>query len=371
MSNKRWNKNIDTFLVLVKAGLWDMWESVSGEGLAVGGADVFRFAEEQSVVGLVTAGLEILPTSNLSLTDKLSLLGMCHLIEQRNSMMNQFMAELVAQLNKNGIYALLVKGQGIAQCYEKPLWRSAGDIDLLMDEDNYENAKRILVPIADRVEKENRKAKHMGLEFRGFTVELHGRMPFEPSCRVERVVDDVIASLFLEKQFRVWQNGNTAVLLPDPDSDVIIVFTHFLHHFFIEGVGLKQICDWCRLLWTYRDEIDRRLLDERLGRMGLMSEWKAFASLAVNHLGMPEEAMPFYEECYRRKGDMVLSHILKTGNLGHNNNQKYRSKLSKPLANTVTFFRRIGDFTKFAFIFPIDSPKFFMTYLTNRIKTAW
>lgn len=374
MSEKRNKNSIDVFLALVRAGLWKevddndnlnetLFEDLDWDM-------VQKLAEEQSVIGLMAAGFDKLTECRFPFVEKLKLLGKCQLIEHGNVAMNQFIAGLVNQLNKNGINALLVKGQGIAQCYEKSLWRSAGDIDLLLDEENYENAKRILVPIADRVEKENRKAKHLGLNFRGFTVELHGRMPFEPSFRVERVVDDVIASLFRGKKFRVWQNGNTTVSLLDPDSDVIIVFTHFLHHFFIEGVGLKQICDWCRLLWTYRDEIDRGLLEERLGRMGLMSEWKAFASLAVNHLGMPEEAMPFYDKRYRRRGEKILSHVLKSGNLGHNNNQKYRSKLSKPLANTVTFFRRIGDFAKFAFIFPVDSPKFFITYVFSKFKKS-
>lgn len=78
--------------------------------------------------------------------------------------------------------------------------------------------------------------------------------------------------------------------------------------------------------------------------------------------------MPFYDKRYRRRGEKVLSHALKNGNLGHNNNQSYRSKFSKPLANIITFFRRIGVFTKFAFIFPKDSPKFFMTYVFDKFK---
>lgn len=375
MSNKRWNKNIDTFLVLVKTGLWDMWESVSGEGLAVGGSDVFRFAEEQSVIGLIAAGLNKLPTSNLSLTEKLSLLGKCQLVEQRNEAMNQFIARLVGRMNEAGIKVLLVKGQGIAQCYEKPLWRSAGDVDLLLDRDNYNKAKVFLAPLSEETLSEDVAKRHLSIQLSGFTIELHGRMPFVLSRRADRVIDEVIADSLpgiggKQPSVRVWKNGNSDIYLPNADNDVILVFTHYLHHFFIDGVGLKQICDWCRLLWTYRDEIDRPLLESRLRAMRLMTEWKAFASLAVDSLGMPEEAMPFYGKRYRRRGEKVLSHVLKSGNLGHNNNQKYRSKLSKPLANTVTFFRRIGDFAKFTFIFPIDSPKFFITYVFSKFKKS-
>ena len=98
---------------------------------------------------------------------------------------------------------------------------------------------------------------------------------------------------------RSWMNGKTLVFLPSADNDVIIVFTHILAHFFYGGIGLRQVCDWCRLLWTYRDIIDRKLLEKRLWRMGVMTEWESFAALAVDYLGMPVEAMPFYYDSHK------------------------------------------------------------------------
>ena len=63
-------------------------------------------------MGLVAAGVEKFTVYGLPFTEKLKLLGKCQLIEQRNEAMNRFIAELFGQLNKNGIDALLVKGQG-------------------------------------------------------------------------------------------------------------------------------------------------------------------------------------------------------------------------------------------------------------------
>ena len=82
------------------------------------------------------------------------------------------------------------------------------------------------------------------------------------------------------------------------NNDILLIFTHFLKHFYKGGIGLRQICDWCRLLWTYRDSIDVALLEQRLRKMGLMSEWKAFAALAVEYLGMPAES-PIYDSSKR------------------------------------------------------------------------
>ena len=127
------NKN--AFLGLVRAGLWDN----GNPDIRIDGTpdwqEVYRLATEQSVLGLVLAGLEcsaVKPPQMLLL----QWIGEVQMIEQRNKEMNAFVAELIERLRKNDIYALLVKGQGVAQCYEKPLWRCSGDIDLLLSNDN-------------------------------------------------------------------------------------------------------------------------------------------------------------------------------------------------------------------------------------------
>ena len=83
------------------------------------------------------------------------------------------------------------------------------------------------------------------------------------------------------------------------------------------GTGLRQICDLCRLLWTYRPEMDVKLLERRLTKLGLMSEWKAFAALSVDYLGMPVEALPLHasDRNWSRKASRILSFVLETGNL--------------------------------------------------------
>ena len=97
-------------------------------------------------------------------------------------------------------------------------------------------------------------------------------MPFSLSKRVEDGIDEVLNDLFCRGNVKSWDCNGTQVFLPSPDNDVILVFTHFLHHFFIEGVGLRQICDWCRLLYSYRDSLNYELLESRIKAMGLMSE---------------------------------------------------------------------------------------------------
>lgn len=359
--------NRSAFLALVKAGLWNTEVPFSHDD-TLDFTEILRLADEQSVIGLVTTGVEKLPAGKLPLMEKLTFLGKCQLIEQWNESMNRFIAGLVKRMQEVGIKVVLVKGQGVAQCYEKPLWRTSGDIDLLLDEENYNKAKAFLTPLSDKAVSEDIAKKHLSVQIGGFTIELHGRMPFAMSKRADRVINGVVAETCKSGCIRIWCNEDTSICLPNADNDVLLVFTHYLNHFFIEGVGLKQIFDWCRLLWSFRDELDKGLLENRLHEARLMSEWKVFASLAVNNLGMPQEAMPLYDDSssYRRKANRALSHIIKSGNLGHNHDVSYRAKHSAFASNIITFFRRLTDFIKFTLIFPIDSPRFFMSYMISR-----
>lgn len=311
----------DVFLALVRAGLWTDHESadfgIHGFTDSVDWEKVYQLAEKQSVIGLVLAGIEKTNTNRTGNTNRppqellLQWIGEVQMLEQTNKAMNQFIENLVGGMHKKDIYAILVKGQGVAQCYERPLWRSFGDVDLLLIDCNYEKAREYLQPLSSDVMPYERYSKHLGMTIESWLVEIHGTLRTGLSGRVDRVVDEVQKDVFYGGNARSWMNGRTSIFLPSPDNDVFFVFTHFLMHFYREGMNLRQICDWCRLLWTYKDSLNHRLLEKRIRKAGLMSEWKAFSAIAVEYLGMPAEAMPMYDTRFKAKGERILKHILK------------------------------------------------------------
>lgn len=354
------NNDISAFLELVRAGLWESEvRLLPFEGVDL--AQVHRLAEEQSVIGLVADGLEYVKDVKVSQDVVLPFVGATLQLECRNMAMNVFMAKLMGQLRDAGVDALLVKGQGIAQCYQRPLWRTPGDIDLLLSAEDYECAKKVLIPLANVVEQEITSLKHMGVMLGGFLVEMHGTLRTRLSSRVDRLVDSVQENVLLNGDVRVWHNGDTDVYIPAPDNDVIFLFTHILYHFYVEGIGLRQICDWCRFLWTYRDTLDRGLLKRRIQAMGLMSEWRAFAAMTVDWLGMPADAMPLYCGSVRwsRKGDMIIAFVLDCGNFGRNRKNGTASWGSYVGRKTRSLWRKIRVFGRHLGVFPVDSLRFF------------
>ena len=385
----RLNNNQLVFLKLLRAGLWEDIK-VNGDGLMVNDLpltfsdsidweEVHKIAEEQSVIGLVAAGIGHVADVKVPKLNALTFVGDTLLLEQRNQAMNEFVAWLMELLQKENIYAILMKGQGIAQCYKRPLWRTCGDVDLLLSEDNYEKAKKLLIPMALDVEQEYKSFKHLGMTMQGgFIVELHGTMHSRLSSRVDRVIDETQRDMFLKRKvrsvnFNANHNANinlygtkvgstsVQVHLPAPDEDVIFVFTHIMHHFYIEGIGLRQICDWCRLLWTYRASLDCELLESRIRQMRLMTEWKAFYNLASRYLGMPDcgSGLMVYDSRFDKKADKILEFVMEVGNFGHNR-QAASGKISSA-------WYKMRDFARHSLLFPWDSVKFFWHFLWNGV----
>jgi len=358
------------FFELVRAGLWGRIAQYSSYGHS-DFDEIYSLAQEQAVVGLVSAGLETVIDVSMPKTMALTIASDVLQLEQRNKAMNAFIASLIERMRAADTNTLLVKGQGIAQCYEKPLWRTCGDVDLFLSEKNYEKAKAFLLPMATSVEEEFAREKHLGMIIDGWVVELHGHLYSGLSSRVEKELGRLQEDTFYVGRVRSWMNEKTQVFLLAAENDAFYVFTHILQHFYKGGIGLRQICDWCRLLYTYRESINLDLLEQRIRRAGLMTEWKAFAALAINYLGMPVEAMPFYSDSakWKKKAKRIMAFVMMSGNFGHNRDSSYM-KYPYLRRKCFSMWRRIGDLFCHARIFPIDSLLFSFSIMRNGVRSA-
>ena len=368
---KQLTNNISAFFALLKGGLWEQDVRLSDYG-RVDFSEVYRLAEEQAVVGLITAGLGHVNDIKVPKEVLLQFVGETLQLEQRNTSMNDFICGLTRMLNIVGIYTLLVKGQGVAQCYTRPLWRVSGDVDLYMCEEKFLKAKEFLRPKVDSFEPDDDYTRHINMHCGKWVVEIHANQHCSLSSRIDNVLDEIHADLFNEGSVRSWNNGGTLVFLPSPDNDIIISFTHFLGHFYKGGIGIRQICDWCRLLWTYRELLNQELLESRIKKAGLMSEWRAFAFFAVDWLGMPENGMPLYisGKRWRRKALRILSFVIETGNFGRNRDNSYYVKYPFAIRKLMSFGRRCKDLIHHASIFPLDSIRFFFGLTISGLRSV-
>ena len=378
------NKNQEVFFELVKAGFWGEADANLNHNAndnhfeGVEWEKIYKLAQEQSVQGLVLQGIDWFKVQgskfNIPQVLLLQWIGEVQVIEQKNRAMNTFINQLIGDLRKANIYTLIVKGQGVAQCYEKPLWRASGDIDLYMNEDDFQKAKIFFRPLVDKFDPDDEYTRHINMHYGEWVVEIHANQKCSLSSRINRVMNEVHYDLFYNGKVRSWINDGTQIFLPSPDNDAIIIFTHFFNHFYKGGVGLRQVCDWCRLLYTYRDSLNYGLLEQRIKRAGLVNEWRAFGAFAVKYLGMPIEAMPLLNDNLNAnlnmKADRICDFILEVGNFGHNRDTSYYGKHPFLIRKAISASWRLKDWLRHARVFPMDSLRFLFGMMMTSFRAV-
>ena len=348
------------FFALLRAGLWN---EVPARDCFTSGTDweaLYRLAAAQTVVPLVTDGINRLPRELLPAEpERLDpFIGSLMSTAKRNRRLDAFIPKLFTELGD--IPAVLVKGQSLAVDYPDPERRQPGDIDLLVPPSSYEAAKAALLPKATGVEEEAAGILHQPLLFHSIEVEIHGSI----STLLSRKLDRKLAAL-LEEQFDGRPHpevalGEARVPVPEAGFNAVYIFVHFLKHYWSGGVGLRQVIDWVIFVSVHKREIHPVLLEIQLKDLGLLDLWKVFTGFAQEYLGCPMEKLPLATAPDSRKNDRIWRYISRCGNFGKNVDRT-RGKESWLVRKVHSFWRLVlADRLRHFPVFPKESLRFFI-----------
>ena len=289
---------------------------------------LYNFASRQALLGFCFDGIERL-TKEFSEELKqnpmgrdllMTWMGAAQQIHRQNMKVNGVAAKLYSKFREDGLRCCILKGQGNALMYPNAYSRNPGDIDVWVNasrEDITEYAKRNF-NLEDDI-----RFHHLETTMDGVPVELH----FFPCT-----MNNPIYNARLQKWFKrnadlqcsnvvSLPDGIGEIAIPTTAFNVIYQLTHLYHHFFDEGIGMRQIIDYYYVvisdyLLVINDESlgIRDTLQRELKYLGL---WKfAGAVMYVLHevLGLSEEKMiaPMDE----KRGKLLLAEILNGGNFG-------------------------------------------------------
>ena len=290
--------------------------------------ELYSFASKQALLGLCFEGIERLgkeypvelKRNPIGRELLMTWMGKAQQIRRQNMKVNAVAGKLFSMLREDGLRCCILKGQGNALMYPNPYSRTPGDIDVWIDA----SRERIMEYAQKKFELgDDIRLQHLETSLDGVPVELH----FFPCS-----MNNPIYHARLQKWFR--RNADlqcsNVVGLPDGAGDIAIPttafnvvyqLTHLYHHFFDEGIGMRQIIDYYYVvisdyLLVINDESlgIRDTLQRELKHLGL---WKfAGAVMYVLHetLGLSEEKMiaPMDE----KRGKLLLAEILNGGNFG-------------------------------------------------------
>ena len=284
---------------------------------------LYTFASNQAIIGICFDGIkrlgneysEELKKNPIERNLLMTWMGAAQQIRRQNMKVNMVASKLYSMLREDGLRCCILKGQGNALMYPNVYSRNPGDIDIWVNasrEQITEYAKKHF-EIGDDI-----RYHHLEASLDGVPVELH----FFPCT-----MNNPIHNARLQKWFK--RNADlqcsNVVSLPDGIGEIAIpttafnVFyqlTHLYHHFFDEGIGMRQIIDYYFVLVKNEERSVKNLtaLQRELKHLGL---WKfAGAVMFVLHevLGLSEEKMiaPMDE----KRGKLLLSEIIDGGNFG-------------------------------------------------------
>ena len=213
--------------------------------------ELYSFASKQALLGLCFEGIERLgeeypeelKRNPIGRELLMTWMGKAQQIRRQNMKVNAVAGKLFAMLRVDGMRCCVLKGQGNALMYPNPYSRTPGDIDVWIDA----SRERIMEYAQKKFELEDDiRLQHLETSLDGVPVELH----FFPCS-----MNNPIYHARLQKWFR--RNADLQcshiVGLPDGAGDIAIPTTafnvvyqlcHLYHHFFDEGIGMRQIIDY-------------------------------------------------------------------------------------------------------------------------------
>ena len=283
---------------------------------------LYSFASKQALLGLCFDGIERLGEeypeelrrNPIGRELLMTWMGKAQQIRRQNMKVNTVASKLYSMLREDGLRCCILKGQGNALMYPNAYSRNPGDIDVWVNasrEQITEYAKKHFV-IGDDI-----RLQHLETSLNGVPVELH----FFPCS-----MNNPIYHARLQKWFKrnadlqclnvvSLPDGIGEIAIPTTAFNVIYQLTHLYHHFFDEGIGMRQIIDYYYVVSMLNVNCEMLTwLPKDLKHLGL---WKfAGAVMYVLHeaLGLPEEKMiaPMDE----KRGKLLLAEILNGGNFG-------------------------------------------------------
>ena len=308
------------------------------DGSALNGFDwqrFYAFAKKQTLVGIIMEGISRLPKA---VAPKQGLLMnwfmMSQNIRRQNMMLNAATAEIYNKVKAAGYDCCILKGQANAAMYANPAARTPGDVDMWV------NASREEIrQLAQTLAKENGRIdeesyNHIALTTNGISVELH----YTPGFMANFTYNRRLQQWFRESIDTQCRN---MIALPDEagevaastaDFNAVYQLYHLYHHYFYEGVGLRQVVDYYYVILNFELETQNSKLNNSksakptiqnsklktqnsLKRLGLWHFAGAMMYVLHEVLGLPEEKM--IAPMDKKRGEMLLNDILCGGNFGH------------------------------------------------------
>ena len=273
--------------------------------------ELYSFASKQALLGLCFEGIERLgkeypkelKQNPIGRELLMTWMGKAQQIRRQNMKVNAVAGKLFSMLREDGFRCCILKGQGNALMYPNPYSRTPGDIDVWVNA----SRERIMEYASKKFELgEDIRLQHLETSLDGVPVELH----FFPCS-----MNNPIYHARLQKWFRRnadlqcshivgLPDGAGDIAIPTTAFNVIYQLTHLYHHFFDEGIGMRQIIDYFLVVNDFSKNV---FLDYDFSNhpVPLSKEGSTFSPSPSSMVFTPPSVPPFPGDRNLRSGDVT------------------------------------------------------------------
>ena len=213
--------------------------------------ELYSFASKQALLGLCFDSIERLgkeypeelKRNPIGRELLMNWMGKAQQIRRQNMKVNAVAGKLFSMLREDGMRCCVLKGQGNALMYPNPYSRTPGDIDVWVNA----SRERIMEYARKKFELEDDiRLQHLETSLDGVPVELH----FFPCSMNNPIYHTRLLKWFKRNADLQCSNvvslpdGIGEIAIPTTAFNVVYQLTHLYHHFFDEGVGMRQIIDY-------------------------------------------------------------------------------------------------------------------------------
>lgn len=196
--------------------------------------------------------------------------------------------------------------------------------------------------------------KHIEYEDNSIPIELH----FMPGIMNNPIYNRRLQQWYNKKsdeEFTMAElpDGVGKIPIPTVEFNIVFQLAHMMHHFFDEGIGLRQFVDYYYLLKSVHGE---RLIvlgdvEETLKYLNLYSFAGAVMYIMKEVLGLDEEYLIIPVD--ERRGKTLLNEILKGGNFGHYSGLDQKNALKKYFQKTWRNMQLVCEYPAEALCEPV------------------
>lgn len=277
--------------------------------------ELYSLSKKQTLTGIILEGIKRLNADQMP-PKKILLKWFTNVerIKEKNKELNQTAIKITAKFNKDGFRSAILKGQGVAQYYPDPSIRIPGDIDIWLDG----TRESILQYVRKYCPNVGARYHHIDFPVMKQTdIEVH----FTPTWMNSFSGNKYLQNLFDNWKEKVFEHHmklpecDGYICTPTDKMNRIYLLIHIYHHFFDEGIGLRQLTDYFYLLKRGCSDMEKKEFQSIIEQLGIKKFTQALMYIMHETLGLEKERLLL--EPNEKDGRFLLQEILITGNFGH------------------------------------------------------